>query len=153
MPSVKTSRLEIAYSEAGPAAGPVLLLLHGWPDDATTWDRVVPSLNAGGFRTIAPTVRGFGATRFLSTAQRRTGNTAMLAVDVMEMLDTLKIEHVSVAGHDWGSNVAEMLAVGWPARIARIAMLSTPSRLGGLKTSPFWHARLQWYHWRRCGPP
>jgi pimeloyl-ACP methyl ester carboxylesterase len=71
----------------------------------------------------------------------------MLAVDVMEMLDALKIERVHVAGHDWGSNVAEMLAVGWPARIARIAMLSTPSRLGGLKTSPFWHARLQWYHW------
>jgi pimeloyl-ACP methyl ester carboxylesterase len=147
MPAIKTSKLEISYQEAGRADGPTSLLLHGWPDDATTWDGVYPSLNASGFRTIAPMLRGCGATRFLSTSMRRTGNTAILAIDAIELLDALRIERVCVAGHDWGSNIAEMLAVGWPDRISRIAMLSTPSRLGGLKTPPFWHARLQWYHW------
>ena len=147
MPSVKTAKLEISYLEAGPADGPVLLLLHGWPDDASTWDDISPSLNAIGYRTIAPFARGFGATRFLSPSTRRSGNTAILAIDVIELLDALGIERLCVAGHDWGANIAEMLAVGWPDRIPRIAMLSTPSRLGGLKTSPFWHARLQWYHW------
>jgi pimeloyl-ACP methyl ester carboxylesterase len=147
MPSITTPKLEIWYEEGGRDVGPALLLLHGWPDDATTWDRVSPSLNAAGFRTIAPMTRGFGATRFLSPSTRRTGNAAILAIDAIEMLDALRIEHVCVAGHDRGSNIAEMLAVGWPDRVRRIAMLSTPSRLGGLKTSPFWHARLQWYHW------
>jgi pimeloyl-ACP methyl ester carboxylesterase len=147
MPTIKTAKLEIAYDEAGCADGPTLLLLHGWPDDASTWDGVRPSLNAAGFRTIAPMARGFGATRFLSTSTSRTGNTAILAIDAIELLDALRIEHVCVAGHDWGANIAEMLAVGWPDRVIRIAMLSTPSRLGGLKSPPFWHARLQWYHW------
>jgi len=145
--TAKTSKLEIAYFEAGPADGPALLLLHGWPDDGTTWDEVSPALNEAGFRTIAPMARGFGATRFLSPSTLRTGNAAILAIDAIELLDALAIEHCCVAGHDWGSNIAEMLSVGWPDRIGRIAMLSTPSRLGGLKTPPFWHARLQWYHW------
>ena len=125
----------------------MVLLLHGWPDDATTWDDVAPVLREAGLRTIAPTTRGFGATRFLSPDTPRTGDTARLALDVIEMLDALGVEKLSVAGHDWGANMAEALAVGWPDRIERIAMLSTPPRLGGLTPPPFWHARLQWYHW------
>jgi pimeloyl-ACP methyl ester carboxylesterase len=147
MSTVKTSKLKIAYETAGPVDGPALLLLHGWPDDATTWDDVRPPLVAAGFRVIVPTLRGFGATRFLDDSTERSGNTAILAIDAIEMLDALGVKDFQVAGHDWGSNVAEMLAVGWPDRVGRIAMLSTPSRLGGLKTPPFWHARLQWYHW------
>ena len=114
----------------------MVLLLHGWPDDATTWDDVAPVLREAGLRTIAPTTRGFGATRFLSPDTPRTGDTARLALDVIEMLDALGVEKLSVAGHDWGANMAEALAealaVGWPDRIERIAMLSTPPRLGGL---------------------
>jgi len=147
MPKTQTSLLEIAYRDDGPRDAPAVLLLHGWPDDASTWDAIIPMLNAAGLRTIAPTHRGFGETRYLSSATPRTGNTAMLAMDTIELLDALGVESFSIAGHDWGSNMAEMLAVGWPQRVQRIAMLSTPPRLGGLKTSPFWHARLQWYHW------
>jgi pimeloyl-ACP methyl ester carboxylesterase len=147
VPSIKTSKLKVSYLEAGPADGPVLMLLHGWPDDATTWDDIAPRLNVIGYRTIAPFARGFGTTRFLSDSTRRTGNAAMLAIDAIEMLDALGIARVGIVGHDWGANIAEMLAVGWPDRVGSIAMLSTPSRLGGLKTPPFWHARLQWYHW------
>ncbi len=147
VPTIRTSLLEIACHENGPVDGPLLLLLHGWPDDASTWDAIVPTLNEAGWRTIAPTARGFGETRFLSPETPRTGNTAMLALDVIEMLEVLGIKKFSVAGHDWGANMAEMLAVGWPHRVDRIAMLSTPPRLGGMSTPPFWHARLQWYHW------
>ncbi|MBV9843315.1 MAG: alpha/beta hydrolase [Sphingomonadaceae bacterium] len=147
MISIRTKLLEISYKDDGPSDAPVVLLLHGWPDDASTWDGIVPALNETGFRTIAPNARGFGQTRFLGPEVPRTGNAAMLALDAIDLLDRLAVGRFVVAGHDWGANIAEMLAVGWPDRVERIAMLSTPSRLGGLKTPPFWHARLQWYHW------
>lgn len=92
----------------------MVLLLHGWPDDSSTWDAIIPILNDAGLRTIAPTTRGFGETRFLSPDTARTGNTAMLALDAIAMLDALRSERLSVAGHDWDANMAEMLAVGWP---------------------------------------
>jgi pimeloyl-ACP methyl ester carboxylesterase len=147
MPTLETKSLQIAYQDDGPHDGPIVLLLHGWPDDSSTWERVIPILNDAGLRTITPSLRGFGATSFLSSATPRTGNSAVLALDAVEMLDVLGIERFSVAGHDWGSSIAETLAVGWPGRVVRIAMLSSPSRIGGLSTPPFWHARLQWYHW------
>ena len=64
----------IAYMDGGPPDGPAVLLLHGWPDDATTWDGVAPALHAAGLRTIAPMLRGFGGTRFQSPDAARTGN-------------------------------------------------------------------------------
>ncbi len=92
-------------------------------------------------------LRGFGQTRFLDDAMPRTGNSGMLAMDAIALMDVLGIGRFMVAGHDWGSNIAEALAVGWPERVERLAMLATPPRLGGMPTSPFWHAQLQWYHW------
>lgn len=147
MATIQTSLLEISYDDDGPRESPVVVLLHGWPDDASTWDLIRPLLNDAGLRTIVPTLRGFGETRFLSADTPRTGNTAMLVLDAIAMIDALGIDRFSVAGHDWGANMAEMLAIGWPERVDRIALLSTPPRLGGLATPPFWHARLQWYHW------
>jgi pimeloyl-ACP methyl ester carboxylesterase len=146
MPIIETDTLEISYSDQGAPDGPVILLLHGWPDDASTWEAVLPVLHAGGFRTIVPTLRGFGDTRFKPDA-RRTGNSGILVLDAITLLDALGIGPFHAAGHDWGSNMAEGLAVGWPERVERIAMLSTPPRLGGMQTPPFWHAQRQWYHW------
>jgi pimeloyl-ACP methyl ester carboxylesterase len=154
MPTIQTSLLEIAYRDDGDRDAPVILLLHGWPDDASTWDAIVPVLNDAGLRTIAPTTRGFGKTRFLSAETPRTGNAARLVLDAIEMLDALGIARFSVVGHDWGANMAAILALGWPDRVARIAMLSSPPRLGGLPPLPLSHARLQWYHWfqaTKCG--
>lgn len=147
MPVMSTEALAISYRDDGPGDGRVILLLHGWPDDATTWDAVTPPLNAAGFRTIVPTLRGFGETRFTSAGVPRTGNSGILAMDAIALMDGLGIERFSVAGHDWGSNMAEALAVGWPQRVERIAMLSSPPRLGGVPTPPFAQAQRQWYHW------
>ena len=144
---VETNLLEVEVRTAGPEDGPAVLLLHGWPDDATTWDGVAPRLNEAGFRTVAPMLRGFGGTRFLSAETPRTGNSGVLAHDAIELMDALGIGRFVVAGHDWGSNMAEGLAVGWPERVGSISMLSTPPRLGGMPTPPFEQAQRQWYHW------
>ena len=143
----QTQLLDVEVAVAGPEDGPVILLLHGWPDDATTWNGIGPRLNAAGLRTVTPTLRGFGGTRFLSAKTPRTGNTGVLAHDAIELMDALGVERFEVAGHDWGSNMAEALAVGWPERVEKIAMISTPPRLGGMATPPFEQAQRQWYHW------
>lgn len=147
MPIIETDILAIEYEDSGPAAGSVVLLLHGWPDDRSTWDKVAPGLNSAGMRTIIPSLRGFSGTCFLTGDSARTGNSGRLAMDAIALMDALGIEYFDVAGHDWGSNITEALAVGWPDRVRRIAMMSTPPRVGGVAPSPLWHARLQWYHW------
>ena len=147
MPTAVTEDLELAYTVGGPDDGAPVLLLHGWPDDASTWDVVAPTLNQAGLRTIVPTLRGFGATRILKETVPRTGNSGIHAMDMIGLLDAIGIDRVMIAGHDWGSNIAEAMAVGWPDRVARIALLATPPRLGGMPTPPFWHAQRQWYHW------
>ncbi len=147
MATATTPHLEIDYEDAGPSDGPVVLLLHGWPDSAQTWSAVAQRLNAAGLRTITPSLRGFGATRFRNDSERRTGNSGVLALDAIELMDALSIKRFMVAGHDWGSNTAEAMAVGWPKRVTRMAMLSTPSRLGGMPTPPFEQCQRQWYHW------
>ncbi len=146
MPILATADLDIAYADDGPRGAPVVLLVHGWPDAPSTWDKVVPALNEAGLRTIVPTLRGFGETRLHADAPR-TGDSAMLAIDLIALMDGLGIDRFMVAGHDWGSNAAEALAVGWPHRVERMAMLSSPPRLGGVPTPPFEQTQRQWYHW------
>jgi pimeloyl-ACP methyl ester carboxylesterase len=147
MTSKQVGDLEIAYAISGPESGPPVLLLHGWPDDASTWDRVGTGLAVAGYRTVVPTLRGFGETRFVSDTAPRTGNSAIHAIDMVGLMDRLGIGRFAVVGHDWGSNIAEALAVGWPDRITRIAMLATPPRVGGMPTPPFEQAQRYWYHW------
>ena len=147
MSLVRAGDLDTAYEATGAGTSPPVLLIHGWPDDASTWTQVASRLGDAGFRTIVPTLRGFGETRFVSDSAPRTGNSAILAMDMIALMDALGIDRFAVAGHDWGSNTAEALAVGWPDRIERIAMLSSPPRLGGMPTPLFWHAQRQWYHW------
>ena len=149
---VTTPDLDIAVAMHGPEEGRPLLLLHGWPDDASTWDGVAPALAEAGLRVIVPTLRGFGETRFRSHASPRTGNSGILAMDAIALMDALGMEKFAVAGHDWGSNIAEALTVGWPDRVERLAMMSTPPRLGGMPTPPFHQAQLYWYHWFMATP-
>ena len=145
--TIEDAALDLSYDDTGPHDSPAVLLLHGWPDDATTWTRVAAQLNAAGLRTVIPTLRGFGESRFTKPSALRTGNSEILCLDAIALMDALGIESFFVAGHDWGSNMAEGLAIGWPHRVKRIAMLSSPPRLGGVPTPSFEQAQRQWYHW------
>lgn len=147
MPQITTDELTIHFDEYGDRSGDAVLMLHGWPDDASTWAKVADRLAGQGHRLIVPTLRGFGETRFVRDDAPRTANSALLAMDAIALMQALDVNGFSVVGHDWGSNIAEAIAVGWPDRVKRIAMLSTPPRLGGMPTPPFWHAQLLWYHW------
>lgn len=152
MPITTLDDLDVAYTVRGPEYAPVVLLLHGWPDDASTWDPVAEKLTASGLRTVAPFLRGFGDTRFRSEMTPRTGDTGVLAMDAIGLMNAIGIDRFSVVGHDWGSNVAEALAVGWPERVERIAMLATTPRLGGTSTPDFRQAKLDWYQWFMTTP-
>ena len=147
MPMIDTADLAVHVEEVNPHSAKPVMLLHGWPDDASTWNQVAPAIGEAGFRVIVPTLRGFGETRFHDAQAPRTGNSGILAMDMIALLDALGIEKLAAVGHDWGANIAEALAVGWPDRIERIAMLATPPRLGGMPTPPYEQAQRYWYHW------
>ena len=91
MKTIRTPVLEIAYLEAGPADGPPVILLHGWPSDVHDYDAVVPPLAAAGYRVLVPWLRGYGATRFLDPATPRSGQQAALGADVRDFMDALSI--------------------------------------------------------------
>lgn len=147
MPTIDTADVSLFYDERNPQAEQTVVLLHGWPDDATTWNRVAPAIADSGRRVIIPTLRGFGESRFLNAEAPRTANPAVHATDMIALVDALGVETFAVVGHDWGSNIAEALAVGWPDRVERMALLATPPRLGGMPTPPFEQAQRYWYHW------
>ena len=92
MAVLETDTLALAYDDDGPREGPVVLLLHGWPDDVSTWDDVRLALHGAGLRTVMPSLRGFGATRFLSPAAPRTGNSGIHALDMIALMDGLGVD-------------------------------------------------------------
>lgn len=148
---IQTPVLDIAYSDAGPTGGPVVFLLHGWPDDVHSWREVIPLLNRAGYRTIAPSLRGFGHTRFLRADTLRDGRGVALAQDAIDLADALGIRHFFVAGHDWGGRAAYILAALFPERVLGIAALGLAFQPGGHFTIPdFAQARLFWYQWLMC---
>ena len=108
--------LNVAYAEAGPANGSVVVLLHGWPYDIHSFVAVAPILASAGFRVIVPYVRGYGATSFLSKDTPRNGQPSALAVDLMALLDTLNIEKPLLAGFDWGARTVNIFSALWPER-------------------------------------
>src|SRR5512132_1448989 len=105
---VEAGVLEVGYAEAGPADGPAVLLLHGWPYDIHTYVDVAPLLAAEGYRVIVPYLRGYGTTRFLSDETFRNGEQAALAVDTIALLDALEIDQPVLAGCDWGARTADI---------------------------------------------
>jgi pimeloyl-ACP methyl ester carboxylesterase len=114
---IETSTLDVAYEESGDPKGHQVLLLHGWPYDPRCYDAVVPPLVAAGCRVIAPYLRGFGATRFLSADTPRSGQQAALGNDLRELMDALAIERAVLAGYDWGGRAACIVAALWPERV------------------------------------
>jgi pimeloyl-ACP methyl ester carboxylesterase len=116
--------LSVAYAEDGPANGPVVLLLHGWPYDIYSYVDVAPVLASAGYRVIIPFLRGYGDTRFLSDATPRNGQPAALATDIIDFMDALKIEKAVVGGYDWGGRTADILAAIWPERVKALVAVS-----------------------------
>jgi pimeloyl-ACP methyl ester carboxylesterase len=142
-----TPLLDVAYEPGGPPDGWPVLLLHGWPDDVRTYDGVAPRLHEAGFRTIAPWLRGFGATTFRSPETMRSGQIAGMAQDALDLADALGIERFAIVGHDWGARIAYLLASTTPSRVTQMAALSLGWTPGELATPSFEQASRFWYQW------
>ena len=112
--------LDIAYVERGPADGPVVILVHGFPDDATGWLAVMDALAERGVRTLAPYLRGFGPTRFRDDATPRSGQVAALVSDLRDFTDALGVERATLVGQDWGARAAQGVAALHPERVDRL---------------------------------
>jgi len=116
--------LNVGYAEAGPADGPPVVLLHGWPYDIHSFVDVAPLLAQAGNRVIVPYLRGYGTTRFLSSETFRNGQQAAVAMDIIALLDALKIEKATLAGFDWGARTANIIAALWPERCKAMVSVS-----------------------------
>ena len=140
--------LNIGYAEAGPADGPAVILLHGWPYDIYSYVDVAPLLASAGYRVIVPYLRGYGTTRFLSGETVRNGQPSVVAVDIIALMDALKIEQAVLAGFDWGARTANIMAALWPERCK--AMVSVSGYLIGNQESGKMPlppgAELQWWY-------
>jgi pimeloyl-ACP methyl ester carboxylesterase len=116
--------LNIGYVDMGPASGPAVLLLHGWPYDIHAFAEVAPILAAAGKRVIIPHLRGYGTTRFRSDTAPRNAQQAALAVDVIALMDALKIDRAVIGGFDWGARTANIVAALWPQRVQAMVSVS-----------------------------
>jgi pimeloyl-ACP methyl ester carboxylesterase len=140
--------LNIGYAEAGPADGPVVVLLHGWPYDIYSFVDVAPLLASAGHRVIVPFLRGYGSTRFLSGDTVRNGQQTVVAIDAIALMDALKIQKATVAGFDWGARTADIMAALWPDRCNALVSVSgylIGSQEGGKAPLPP-KAELQWWY-------
>jgi pimeloyl-ACP methyl ester carboxylesterase len=121
---VDAGLLDVAYAEDGPADGPPVILLHGWPYDIYSYVDVAPTLAARGHRVLIPFLRGYGTTRFLSADTFRNGQQAALAQDVVAFMDALDIDRAVLGGFDWGARTADILAAVWPERVKALVSVS-----------------------------
>src|SRR5713101_5104733 len=139
--------LNVGYAEAGPASGRPVILLHGWPYDIHTYVDVAPLLAAKGYRVIVPYLRGYGTTRFLSNEMVRNGQPAALALDIIALMDALKLEKAVLGGCDWGARTANIMAALWPERCKGLVSVSGyligSQQVGKVPLPP--KAELQWW--------
>jgi len=140
--------LNIGYAEAGPGDGPAVILLHGWPYDIHSFVDVAPMLASAGYRVIVPHLRGYGTTRFLANETVRNGQPSALALDVIALMDALKIEKATIAGFDWGARTADIVAALWPERCKALVSVSGyligSQEAGKMPLPP--KAELQWWY-------
>jgi pimeloyl-ACP methyl ester carboxylesterase len=140
--------LDVAYAEMGPANGPVVILLHGWPYDIHSYADVAPALAAKGYRVLVPYARGYGDTRFLSDSTMRNAEPAALAQDVIDFMDALHIERAELGGFDWGARSADIVAALSPERVTSLVTVSgylIGSQESGKTPLPP-KAELQWWY-------
>ncbi|MGC4811052.1 alpha/beta fold hydrolase [Micromonospora sp. DT228] len=116
--------LTVGYVDAGPSDGPAVILLHGWPYDIHSFVDVVPLLTDAGYRVVVPYLRGYGTTRFLSDDTMRNGEPAAMGLDLIALMDALKIDTAKLAGFDWGARTADVVAALWPERCRGLVSVS-----------------------------
>ncbi len=121
---INAGLLSVGYAEAGPADGLPVILLHGWPYDIYSFVEVAPLLASAGYRVVVPYLRGYGTTRFLASETLRNGQQAVVAVDVVALMDALKIKKAIVGGFDWGARTAAIVAALWPERCKALVSVS-----------------------------
>jgi pimeloyl-ACP methyl ester carboxylesterase len=140
--------LNVGYAEAGPADGPPVILLHGWPYDIHSFVDVAPLLATAGYRVIVPFLRGYGSTKFLSSSTFRNGQQAVVAIDIINLMDALKIKKAIIGGFDWGSRTAGIMAALWPERCKAVVAVSgyliTNRKVTVLPLAP--KAELGWWY-------
>jgi pimeloyl-ACP methyl ester carboxylesterase len=140
--------LNVGYAEAGPADGSVVILLHGWPYDIHSFVNVTPLLTSAGYRVIIPYLRGYGTTSFLSNETLRNGQQSVIAVDIINLMDALRIKKAIIAGFDWGARTAGIIAALWPGRCKALVSVSGyligSQQLGKIPLPP--NAELQWWY-------
>jgi pimeloyl-ACP methyl ester carboxylesterase len=145
---IEAGVLNIGYAEAGAPDGKALILLHGWPYDIHTYADVAPILAAKGYRVIIPYLRGYGSTSFNSKETLRNGQQSAIALDIISLMDALKIEKAIIGGCDWGARTANIIAALWPERTR--AMVSVSGYLIGNRqngnTPLLPSAELQWWY-------
>jgi pimeloyl-ACP methyl ester carboxylesterase len=117
---INAGLLNVGYAEDGPAGGPPVVLLHGWPYDIHSYVDVAPILAAKGYRVIVPYLRGYGSTHFLASATMRNAQQSVVGLDIIALMDALKIQKAIIAGFDWGARTAAIMAVLWPERCKAI---------------------------------
>jgi pimeloyl-ACP methyl ester carboxylesterase len=130
--------------DAGPADGPVVVLLHGFPQSNSSWDAVIDRVTAQGYRCLAPNQRGYSPGA--RPPRRRDYRTSELVGDIEALIDASGAERVHVVGHDWGGFVAWALAAQLPSRLASVSPISVPhpaAFINALLTSK--QALASWY--------
>jgi pimeloyl-ACP methyl ester carboxylesterase len=140
--------LNVGYAEAGPANGTPVILLHGWPYDIHSFVDVAPLLASKGYRVIIPFLRGYGTTSFLSSDTFRNGQQSVVALDIIALMDALKIQKAIIAGFDWGARTADIMAALWPERCKAIVSVSgylIGSQAAGKTPLPP-NAEFQWWY-------
>jgi pimeloyl-ACP methyl ester carboxylesterase len=147
--------LNVGYAEDGPANGPAVILLHGWPYDIHSYVDVAPLLASKGYRVIVPYLRGYGSTRFLASDTFRNAQQSVVALDIIALMDALKIQKAIIAGFDWGARTADVMAVLWPERCKAIVsvggyLISSPA--GNQVPWPPEPAFLFWYQYYFATP-
>jgi pimeloyl-ACP methyl ester carboxylesterase len=140
--------LNVGYAEVGPADGPPVVLLHGWPYDIHSFVDVAPALGSAGYRVIAPYLRGYGTTRFISNETFRNGQPSAVATDIVALMDALKIQSATLGGFDWGARTANIIGALWPERCKAMVSVSgylIGSQESGKKPLPP-NAEFEWWY-------
>ena len=145
---IEAGLLNVGYAEAGPPNGKPVILLHGWPYDIYSFVDVAPLLAQAGYRVIIPYLRGYGTTKFLSADTMRNGQQSVVALDIIALMDALKIQSAVIGGFDWGARTADIIAAEWPQRCKGLVSVSGyligSQAAGKIPLPPA--AELQWWY-------